>query len=70
MQIVLYSTGCPKCKVLKGKLAERGIAYSECNDVDTMLSMGIKEVPVLRVEDSLLSFSQAVAWINSLSEER
>lgn len=34
MAITLYSTGCPKCKVLKKKLEEKGIKYTENNSVD------------------------------------
>ena len=50
MKIILYSTGCPKCKVLKHKLEEKGIAYTENNTVDEMLSLGIVQVPVLSVD--------------------
>ena len=33
--------------------------------VDTMLSLGITQVPVLSVDGRLLSFSQANEWINA-----
>lgn len=64
MEITLYSTGCPKCKVLKKKLEEKGIKYTESNSVDEMLSLGISQVPVLSVNNELLDFSTANDWVN------
>lgn len=61
---ILYSTGCPKCEVLKKKLAEKGIQYTENNSVDEMLKLGIEAVPVLKVNDRLLDFKGAVDWVN------
>jgi len=62
--VVLYSTGCPRCKVLKAKLEQKGIEYTENNSVDDMITIGINEVPVLSVDDRLLNFVEAVNWIN------
>ena len=61
---ILYSTGCPKCEVLKKKLAEKGVQYTENNSVDEMLKLGIEAVPVLKVDDRLLEFKEAVDWVN------
>ena len=63
--IKLYTTGCPKCKVLKKKLDEKGLSYIECTDTDEMVSKGIMSVPVLEVEERLLQFSEAVEWANN-----
>ena len=62
--IILYSTGCPKCDVLKKKLAEKGIQYTVNESVEEMLSLGIEQVPVLKINEELLPFSAAVKWIN------
>jgi len=62
--IILYSTGCPKCEVLKKKLAEKGIRYTVNESVEEMLSLGIEQVPVLKINEELLPFSAAVKWIN------
>lgn len=69
MDIVLYSTGCPRCSVLKKKLNEKKIAYEECSDVDTMESMGIETVPVLSVNGELKDFISANNWINEYEGE-
>lgn len=62
--IVLYSTGCPKCEVLKKKLAEKDIPYTENNSVDEMLALGITQVPVLGNNGTIMDFKQAVEWVN------
>lgn len=62
--IVLFSTGCPRCSVLKKKLEQKGIAYQENNSAEEMLALGITQVPVLKVEDDLLEFADANNWIN------
>lgn len=65
--IILYSTGCPKCSILKKKLAKADIFYTEVNNVDEMLRLGIKEVPVLAVNDDLMDFKTAVKFVDSFN---
>ena len=64
MNVVMYSTGCPKCKILKKKLDEKKGVYEEETDVEKMKSKGIERVPVLEVEGKLFSYSEAVKLIN------
>lgn len=64
MNVILYSTGCPKCKVLKQKLDNKSVSYMENSSVDEMLSLGITQVPVLSVDGELLAFQQANEWVN------
>ena len=64
MKVILYSTNCPKCNVLKQKLKNKGIEFTENNSVDEMLKLGITEVPMLGVNGLIMSFKQAVLWIN------
>lgn len=66
--LILFSTGCPKCEVLKKKLLKNGIVYKENNDVDTMVSLGISCVPVLSVDGTLMNFKQAVDWLNDCED--
>lgn len=65
MNVVLYSTGCPRCKILKSKLDDKRIIYSIVNDVDKMLNMGMTVVPVLEVDDVRMNFKEAINWINN-----
>lgn len=67
--IVLYSTGCPKCTVLKKKLDEKGIPYGLNTSVKDMLSKGFLQIPVLDVDGVIMDFTAANEWINNLEEE-
>lgn len=62
--IILYSTHCPKCKVLETKLKNKGIIYEENNNVEEMLEKDITSVPYLEVEGKLLNFVEAINWVN------
>lgn len=63
MNVILYSTGCPKCTVLKNKLYDKNIKFAENNSVNDMLSLGITQVPVLEVDGTKMNFKEAVNWI-------
>ena len=68
MTIILYSTGCPKCNVLKKKLAAKNINYLEINDTNQMAALGIDTVPVLSVDGNLMDYQKAVTWVNEREE--
>ena len=63
MNVVLYSTHCPKCRVLETKLKQKGINYQEVNDVAIMQEKGFDFVPVLEIDGVVYSFKEAVEWI-------
>lgn len=63
---ILYTTGCPRCKVLETKLKQKGVNYIECNDVEEMEKKEISSVPYLSVDGKLLDFTAAVKWVNGL----
>lgn len=65
MSIILYTTDCPKCNVLKSKLQEKKIEFTENKTVDEMLALGITQAPVLSIDGNLLDFKKAVAWVNN-----
>ena len=63
--IKLYTTHCPRCKVLETKMSKKGINYEEINSIDIMTEKGFKSVPVLELEDgTILDFAKANSWIN------
>lgn len=63
--IILYSTGCPRCEVLKSKLNDKAISYTENNSVDEMTALGITQVPILSVNGTMYEFKEAVDWVNN-----
>lgn len=62
--IVFYSTHCPKCKVLEIKLKQKKIEYVENDNVEEMLSKNIKSAPCLEIDGNIMSFEEAVKWVN------
>lgn len=65
MEIIFYSTHCPKCKILETKMKNKNINYTEDNDVNSMLAKGIKSAPYLEIDGELYDFKKAVEWVNN-----
>lgn len=64
MKVILYTTGCPKCKVLEAKLKQKEIDYEEVSDISVMVNMGFMSVPILEVDGEIMNFTEANTWIN------
>lgn len=60
--VVLYTTNCPRCKVLGMKLDAVGISYEKCDDVDEMITLGIYSTPTLSVNGKMLDFNEALRY--------
>ncbi len=74
MEVILYSTGCPKCNVLKKKLEAANINYTEVTDTDKVSqicnSTGFDSVPIIAIEDGdILDFNRAIAWVKQVGEQ-
>lgn len=57
--VILYSTGCPRCNVLKKKMDTKNIDYQEEKDIEKMQAMGITQVPILSVDGEMMEFVTA-----------
>ena len=68
MKVILYTTHCPKCKVLEAKLKQKGIEYEENTDIDLMQEKGFASAPNLEVDGVVYGFAAAVKWINGYGE--
>ena len=70
MKVTLYSTDCPKCKVLEAKLKDHNIQHNIVKDVKAIKDMGYMEAPILEVEADnnvmRYTFSDAVKFINNI----
>lgn len=62
-KVVLYEHGCPRCKVLKMKLDQKGIVYENISDVELMKAKGFSEAPKLEVDGVVMNFKEAVDWV-------
>lgn len=64
--IQLYTTHCPQCNVLATKLKQKNISFTEVENIELMLSLGITAAPMLQVDGGpLMNFSEAIAWVNT-----
>lgn len=68
MDIILYSTGCPKCKVLETKLNSKNIKYNLIDDEGLMVEKGFMSAPMLEVDGKIMNFVDANNWINEQGE--
>lgn len=64
--ITLFSTGCPKCKILKQKLDDANLNYM-MGDVQEVIDKGFTSAPILKTDDdSYLEYMDAVKWLRSV----
>lgn len=64
-KIVLYTTHCPKCRILETKLKAKGVQYVEVTDEAIMQEKNIEFLPMLEVDKTLMDFVAANNFINS-----
>lgn len=64
--LILYSNDCPRCKMLKKKLESRDLDYMLETDLSGLITIGIKTVPVLAVDENFFTFEQAWKWLNTI----
>lgn len=64
--MIVYSSNCPKCIILKKKLEQKNINFTESNDFQKLLDVNIKTLPVLEVDNQLLTFNDAVKYVDNL----
>lgn len=56
----LYTTDCPKCKVLEKVLSDKNIAFQTVTDLDVMMSKGFMSAPMLECDGQVYTFSEAM----------
>ena len=69
MSVILYSNGCPKCKILKQRLDEKKIAYLESNDTSFLEENKILSFPALAVDNKIYKFYNAILWLKNQKTE-
>lgn len=68
--VIFYTTGCPKCAILKKKLDAAHVPYTLNDSVDEMQALGMTEAPALSVNGTLLGFGDSVRWVGEWAGER
>ncbi len=67
--INLYSTGCPKCKILEMKLKQKNINFNEISDLEILKAKKILSVPVLEIDSKIFDFAQACKLVNNYNQK-
>jgi len=62
--VILYTTHCPKCEVLKKKLTQKDIKFEEVTDMEVMMEKGFMAAPMLEVDGKAMNFTEANDWAN------
>lgn len=63
--ITVYTTHCPKCKVIETKLKAKNMDYVEVADMNEIVKLGFQSVPVVEVDGTIMDFAEANQWINN-----
>ena len=69
MDVTLYTTHCPLCRVLETKLNTAGVEYKINEDVEEIRKLGYLSVPVLVVDGDDMNFKEACVWADSMGEK-
>lgn len=64
--IILYTTHCPMCLMLERKLKEKNIEYTEISNIDEIKKAGVKNVPVLKVDNEMMNSYSAMQWVKNI----
>ena len=66
-EYLIYTTHCPKCKILEKKLKDKGIPFKICDEPEELAKAGIRSVPVLESPDGTrMDYFSAVKFVNAM----
>jgi len=68
MNITLYTTSCPNCKILEKLLEIKKVKYNIITDTQLMVEMGFLSVPQLKVDDILMDYNSAKVWVSKYND--
>lgn len=67
--IILYTIGCPRCKMLEQMLLSSGLTFDIVKDKEVMLRLGFTDVPMLVVGEDTLDYNEAKTWLNTMRKD-
>ena len=66
MEITLYTTNCPQCKMLEAALKNKGLSFNTVYGEEEIINRGFHSAPILEADGEVMSFAEAVRWVNGL----
>lgn len=65
MEVILYSTGCPQCNILKEMLQKKNIIFQIEDNVEKMKELGFSSLPMLSINNKILNFKEAFNFLKN-----
>lgn len=62
-EVILYTTHCPKCRILENELSKKKIDFTIIDDVDYMIQKGVSSIPMMEINGKLKNYNEAIRWI-------
>lgn len=66
--VTLYSTNCPKCKIIEAKLKQLGFDYKVITDIEEMKKLGITTAPVMLVDNKKYDFNNSIRYLKEVAD--
>lgn len=66
LEVVLYSTHCPQCRMIEGMLKKKNIEYIEKTNIEEMKALGLMYAPVLSIDGQLFKGPELIKKINTM----
>ncbi len=66
--VTLYSTNCPKCKIIEAKLKQLGFEYKVITDIEEMKKLGITTAPVMFVDNKKYDFNNSIRYLKEVAD--
>lgn len=65
MEVILYSTGCPQCNILKEMLQKKNIIFQIEDNIEKMKELGFSSLPMLSIDNKILNFKEAFNFLKN-----
>jgi len=65
--MILYTQpGCPQCRMVHILLDSKKVKYTECQDIDAMMSKGVNHTPAIEVDGKILQGKEMMNYIKEV----
>lgn len=66
MKVKLYTTHCPKCKILEERLNEKKVKYEVIDNIEELQKMNFKSVPNLEIDGKIYNYLDSIKYLNKM----
>jgi glutaredoxin len=66
MIVVYTQEGCGNCELLKSRLREKNIEFTECSDIEIMAEKLIRSIPVMEVDGKSYNYYNAINIVKGM----